>query len=192
MTDKTATQNLTRTTITDSPRQMATYLGSLAREVDQRMQAQRDALARSQKPPAAMIEVLEQREELAAINAGSMFFDNVAFDTAGLVDLTVDNHVITLNSTGYWCIGAYVLCSGFQGSPGAVSLWLNHGNSNSTATFHDGLQGAVGCSYSVTEQVTSIATPKYAACGVYGTGTNVNPSTVIFRASLWAFKIRDL
>lgn len=192
MTDKTATQNLTRTTPTDSPKLMASYLASLAKEVDQRMVTQRDALARSQKPPAAMIEVLTPRTELAAESSGSMVYDNVAFDTAGMVDLTVDSRAINLNSTGYWCIGAYALCTGFGGSPGAVGLWLGHGGSNSIAVFHDGNQGQVGCSYSVMERVTSLTTPKLASCGIFGTGTSTNPSTTLLRASLWAYKIRDL
>lgn len=192
MTDKTATQNLTRTQITDNPRKMALYLQTLATETDLRMTAQRANLARSKGFPAAMLEISTPVVQ-APGGPGTMRYDRVAFDTAGLADLSVDSRLINLGATGYWCIGAYVLCSGFSGgAPGAVGLWLGHGGSSTIVNYHDGGAGAVGCSYSVIEQ-TGTANSEIASCGLTNIGTfGPSPVTTIFRALLWAYKIRDL
>lgn len=190
MTDKTLTQGLTRTTPADDPKEMAAYLAALAGDVDQRMVAQRFHQARSKVPPAAMIEITTP----VLVNSGgpgTLVYDRVAFDTGGLVDLSVDPRLITLNSPGYWCIGAYMRCSGFGGTGVAVGIWLGHGGSNSIVDFHDSGIGVVAGSYSVIEQ-TTVAGSEIASCGLTPIGTGPGPTTTVAYASLWAYKIRDL
>jgi hypothetical protein len=191
MTDKTSTQNLTRTQDTDDPKKMDVYLGALARESDQRMTAQLHHLGRSQKPPAAMVEI-RTPVIVAPGGPGTLVFDTVAFDTAGMVDLSADARSITWNESGYWAVGAYVRCSGFSGaSPGAVGLWLESGGSGTITAFHDGLFGSVGCSWSTTEDTTT--PPESAALGITNLGTySGSPVATVFYAAMWVYKIRDL
>jgi hypothetical protein len=191
VTNKTSTQNLTRTTPDDDHKRMDEYLGALARESDQRMTAQLHHLGRSQKPPAAMIEI-RTPVVVKPGGPGTLIFDTVAFDTAGMVDLSEDARVITWNETGYWAVGAYARCSGFTGaSPGGVGLWLQAGGSNNITAFHDSLIGNVGCSWSTIESTTS--PPEEAALGLTNLGTySGSPTTTVFYAALWVYKIRDL
>lgn len=194
MTDKTSTQNLTRTRSDDDPKKMDQYLGALAGEVDQRIAGQYRNLARSQRPPAAMIEIRTPVIQSPG-GPGTLIYDTVAFDTAGLVDLSQDARVIKLASPGYWCIGAYVRCTGWtNASQSGVSLWLQFGGSNTITNFHDiiGL-GDVGCSWSAIESTDATGTLEEAACGVTNVGTFTPPTTTtILYAALWAYKIRDL
>lgn len=195
MTDKTATQNLTRTQATDDPRKMALYLKTLATETDQRMTSQYGELARAQVPPAAIVRTLNPLAFRSDDVQPNITFDTVALDTAGLVDLETNPQVISLASPGYWMVGAYIATTGWPPASGDLLLFLFSGGSSRTAGFHDGNLGFVGGSVSVLEQVTASAvTTKKAALGALFTGTMPGGSegSQVLYAELWAFKVRDL
>lgn len=128
MTTKTATQNLTKPTPTDDPRQMASYLASLAGDVDARMAAQLRTLARSQVPPAALVRMTASRAFSSLDVMPNIPFDTVAFDTTGTaVDLTTNPYVINLVSPGWWVVGGFVAASGWPAVIGELSIWMQAG-----------------------------------------------------------------
>jgi hypothetical protein len=193
MTDKTATQNLTRTQSTDDPRKVATYLKTLAVEVDQRMAAQYSEIARAQVPPAAIVRVLNPYAIHSNDVGFNVVFDTVELDTAGLVDLSVNPKVINLGSPGYWVVGAYAECTGWPTASGDMLLFLLSGGSSRTAGFHDGNLSFVSGSVSVIES-TSAPLTEQASLGVTFTGTmpgGAEGSQLLY-AEMWAYKVRDL
>lgn len=194
MTDKTATQNLTRTQATDDPRKMASYLATLASEVDQRMAAQYRAIGRSQVPPAALVRMTEPRAFRSDDVLPNVPFDTVEFDTAGLVDLATQPYGIPLLSEGYWEVGGYAACTGWPTGAGEMVLRLFYGGGSTNVAFHDGGLSFVSGSASVLSVTSSIASAATAAIGVDFLGTlpgGAEGSTLLF-AELWAYKVRDL
>ncbi len=191
MTDKTATQNLTRTQASDDPRQVAAYLKTLATEADQRMAAHYRDLARSQNPPFAMLRVgtpfvLDGSNVVTRL----VPFDTVAIDTAGLTDLSVDPHVITLTETGYWMVGGYAWTSGFNGNNDTY-VRISAGNNNVADFRHDAAIGFVGASASA--EMPNVSTNgSNVTMIVSWIGSSSTPLTQIVYAELWAFKVRDL
>jgi hypothetical protein len=189
MTDTTATQNLTRTTATDDPRQMASYIQRLATDIDQRMTAHYHDLDRSSTPPAACIRVTTPVTVDSAAAFPQIVFDTVMFDTAGLVDLTNDPRQIQLLYPGYWCIGAYVQTSGFGGGSTDVGILLKSGGSTTNSDYHDASLGVSG-SYSLVETTLS-GQGEIAALGLVALGSPSTFVTTVTFAELWAYKIRD-
>lgn len=189
MTDKTSTQNLTRTTATDDPKKMASYLKTLATETDQRMHSQRYHLGRSQRPPFAFL-----RRSAAMLYDKDAYPSNVPFDivgedTAGMVDLSVDPSGIYFRSTGWYQLGAYVLLSGF-GSPNAdVTIYI--GNEGEAAARDQG-SGAVGVSVSTLQQVSSLAADPAIRLVISSLGSSTTSVTTLYYAQMYAYKVRDL
>lgn len=194
MTDKTATQNLTRTTSTDDHRLTALYLETLATEVDQRMVAQYRNIRRSQVPPAALVQMNEPRAVRSDDTMPNAVFDTVVFDTTGdLVDLAAAPQSITLRSPGYWVVGGYLETVGWPTGSGDMQVWLQSGGSTRTVGFRDGNLGFVSGAFSVHEQ-TDYPLTETCALGVKFTGTlpgGAEPTTLLF-AEMWAYKVRDL
>lgn len=193
MTDKTATQNLTRTQSTDDPRKVATYLETLAVEVDQRMAAQYSEIGRAQVPPAAIVRMLSPYAIRSDNVQPNVVFDTVELDTAGLVDLAVNPKVINLSSPGYWMVGGYIETIGWVGATGNVLLYVVSGGSSRTAGFHDANLSFVSGAVSVIES-TNYPLTEQAALGVLFTGTipgGAEGSQLLY-AEMWAYKVRDL
>lgn len=194
MTTKTATQNLTKPTPTDDPRQMASYLASLAGDVDARMAAQLRTLARSQVPPAALVRMTASRAFSSLDVMPNIPFDTVAFDTTGTaVDLTTNPYVINLVSPGWWVVGGFVAASGWPAVIGELSIWMQAGGSTQTVAFHDGQLGYVSGGCSVFES-TDYPLGETCALGAQHVGPMISGqegSTLLY-AELWAYKVRDL
>lgn len=193
MTDKTATQNLTRTQSTDDHRKTALYLSILANEVDLKMAAQYANISRSQVPPAAIVRVNTPYAISSLNTMPNVVFDTVALDTAACVDLAANPQVITLTSPGYWMVGGYVEVTGWPGATGELLMWLRAGGSTRTFGFHDGTFGKVSGSGSVLE-TTDYPLTETCALGATFSGTmpgGLEGSTLVF-AELYAFKVRDL
>jgi hypothetical protein len=198
MPGTTATQKLTYPTSGDNLKEQAQYLETLARQVDARVASNAAMLARQLDRPFAVIDcTIPNVISTTAVNA--IDFDSVVLDTAGLVDLSSDQRVITL-SPGYWILGGYV---DFIGSPGgsncttgAITLRLNCDNAtpNVWSQFAKDFSDAhtyVQCSGLA--QVLDPALPGkvYLTADIaYGTGCSflLTAST----ARMWAFKAREL
>lgn len=193
MTDKTATQNLTRTQSTDDPRQLPGYLTTLRDEVDRRMAAQYYQLGRAQQFPAALIRASTQA--ISSLDAKpNIEFDTVAFDTQGdLVDLGESPYRIKLNSPGWWVVGAYASCTGWPPASGDMILVLESGSSTRTVGFHDGNLGFVGGSFSVMESTNYPLTEECSlAVSFSGTMPGGSEGSTLTFAEMWAYKVRDL
>lgn len=191
MTDKTATQNITRTTSTDDHRRLAFYMSQTATDIDQRMSAHYHDLSRSQVPPAACVRVTTPVVIDTTTPYPQVIFDTVAFDTAGLVDLGADSRQIQLLSPGHWVIGAYVQTSGFGGGATDVGILLKSGGSTTSSDYHDASLGVSG-SYSLVETTTVIpGSIEVAALGLVALGSPSTMSTTLVFAEMWAYKFRD-
>lgn len=200
MTDKTATQNLTRTQAGDDPRQMATYLQTLATEADQRMTAHLRDLARALDPPMAVLRLNVPIQLDANVTLpgspyqGGVPFDTVDLDTGGMVDLSASQFTITLTEPGWWHVGGYALLNGF--SPGSSSSDVMANIRANFSTFsdprHDGQYGFFGSGSSGVTQVLSVAGAGPVAMVVTWSGASSTSVTTIQYAELWAVKDRDL
>src|SRR5512147_215599 len=183
MTDKTTTQNLTRTTAGDDPKRMADYLQALATDADQRMAAQFYDLQRSVEPPFACLRLTTPVQvdanviDPGAPFTGSIPFDTVDGDTAGLVDLSASPYVINLTETGWWWCGGYAFASGFGGSPADMAVTV-HANGMSLADpRHDALFGPFGAGLGGAVRVTSLATVQPAALSIGWNGASASSVT---------------
>lgn len=190
MTDKTATQNLTRTTSTDDPKQMATYLATLASEVDLRMAAHYYDLGRSQRPPFAVVRRLVE-SAFDITSSGRVGFDTVEEDTAGLVDLSVSDLVINLRQTGWWMFGGYIHCTGFGSAASDTSINVLAAGVNAVNAVRDAAIGLAAVSVSSLTQVT---TPNVSTCtmSISFAGASTSNVTTLRFAEMWAYKVRDL
>jgi hypothetical protein len=201
MPGTTATQKLTYPTSGDNLKEQAQYLETLAKQLDARVAANADLLARQLDRPCAIIDCTVPNVISNQLSSSLIQFDSVVLDTAGLIDLSSDRRVITLNSTGYWLVGGYV---DFQGTPGgsgcsslgAIALALNCDNGVAARwpNFVKDLNS--GHSYLHTSGLTQILSPSApgrlymnaALSGGTGCGTTFN----VFTARMWAFKVREL
>lgn len=200
MTDKTATQNLTRTTASDDPKQMAAYLKQLATDADQRMAAHFFDLNRSVTPPFAVLRLYTPVQVDALVIApgapspGSVPFDTVEIDTAGLVDLSANAYQIALTETGWWWVGGYAFINGFGTSTNADSGVIVRANGAVVPDLrHDGLLGffGAGASGPVT-RITDVTTARPACLTVTWNGGSTTSITTVNFAELWVCKVRDL
>lgn len=190
VTDKTATQNLTRTTATDDPRQMDVYLGTLAKEVDLRTAAHLYDLGRSRRPPFAC---LRQNVETLydTSTSPSVAFDTVEEDTAGLVDLTVSDTVINLRQTGYWCVGSYAHTTGFGAAASDTTLHLLAASEQTAGIVHDAAIGLAAVGVDVTVKVL-VPNLYFARMYIDFSGASTSNVTTLRFAEMWAYKVRDL
>lgn len=199
MTDKTATQNLTRTQSTDDPKQMATYLRALGTDVDQRMAAHYHDLARSRVPPFAVLMITEQHfiANPSTVISGDQVlgYDTVGIDTAGMVDLSLDPTRIFLNDTGYYVCGCYMQSNGFaQGSVSDNDTYTKLASTTgvtSQGTVHDNGTGLLGVGHSTIVQVLNPNAESIQVKTGYNGSTGGNAMTIGY-AELWAYKLRDL
>lgn len=188
MTDKTATQNLTRTTGSDSLDQFSVYLTTLRDEVDARMTAHFYDLSRSQVPPLARISL---RTPYTAANDGNarMVYDTVDVDTDGMADLSVDARSLTFNTPGYYAVGTYVLVT--PGSGPATSQWTVAvvGVGGGGRSVNDAQGSQIGLSSASMLQVTAPGTTVQTQRSAFGSAW---PQWTFNFATLWAYKVRDL
>lgn len=198
MTDKTATQNLTRTQATDDPRQVAAYLKQLATEADQRMTAHFFDLGRSVTPPFAVARMTTPRVIDSSATppgggyVGQIPFDTVEIDTAGMLDLSADPYTIVLPETGYYMLGGYAFGNGF-GAASADFYATVHANSfNFNDPRHDGSSGFIGSSPNSLIRVPTLPVARPPALTVGFTGSSAGPTTTVNFAELWVIKVRDL
>jgi hypothetical protein len=195
VTDKTATQNLTRTQATDDPRKMALYLKTLATEADQRMTAHYRDLARSQGPPFAVLRLNEPAVVDTAVSdpwSGTIFFDTVEIDTAGLADLSAAANQISLTETGYWWVGGYALLDGLGASGADVGVFVRANGEAGSDYRRNLLQGNMGSGTSYPIQVTNLTTVTNVFLTVTNSGSTARTTTTVTFAELWACKVRDL
>jgi hypothetical protein len=198
MPGTTATQKLTYPTSGDNLKEQAQYLETLARQVDARAKSNAAILASQLDRPFAIIDCTIPNV-ISTTAVAAIKFDSVVLDTAGLVDLSADQRVITL-PPGYWLLGGYV---DFIGSPGgsncttgAITLRLNCDNAtpNVWSQFAKDFADAhttIQCSGLA--QVLSPALPgkQYLTADIaYGTGCTF--LLTAFTARMWAFRTRDL
>lgn len=188
VTDKTLTQNLTRTTATDDPKQMAGYLGTLAREVDQRMRAHFYDLSRSQRRPFAVLrKSVPEIVDTSLVTNASIHYDTVDVDTGGMIDLSVSDITINLRETGWYCLGGYLHTTGF----GAVNtdVWMAvDGGYNAVR------DGGLAFSPVSVSYITQVTAPDVTTIGsqMLWSGSSSTSSTTILSAQMWAYKVRDL
>ena len=195
MTDKTATQNLTRTTATDDPRQMAAYLKALATDADQRMTAHFHDLGRSQTPPFAVVRLNTPTVVDTTISNpwnGTIPFDTVEIDTNGMVDLSASAYQINLNDTGFWWVGGYALLDGLGSSNADTGVLVRANGDSGGDPRHNGLFGNMGSGTSLPVRVANLATVTPAFLTVYNAGSTTRNTTTVTFAELWACKVRDL
>lgn len=186
MTDKTATQNLTRTTATDDPKQMAGYLGTLAREVDQRMRSHFYDIGRSQVRPFAQLS-LATPITVDWTSYSYLSYDTVDVDTAGLVDLSVTASRILLKETGYWMTGGYLQTTGV--SAANADIWMGIGGGYNVVR-----DGAVGMAPVTVTKLVRVTAPNttYVLGQMLNSGSSGSNFTTIQASQLWAYKVRDL
>lgn len=192
MTDKTTTQNLTRTTATDDPKQVAAYLKALATEADQRMRAQWYDLGRSQRRPLAVVRKTQPLTLDINVTNPRVSYDRVDVDTAGQVDLAKVDYGILLTETGFWVAGGYLQCSGFGAAD--ADIWLNLSGVEASNVTRDGGTagtGIIGVSAHGYEQIT-VPNTTYVSMTFTWSGSSVTSTTTIQAAHLWAYKVRDL
>ena len=192
MTDLTATQRLLRTTPTDTPRQMSTYLQTLAEQVDRRMATQAYNQRRSKRRPFAMLEVGTEVAYDASAFPDEVSFDTISEDTAGLADLSLDPHVINLAVTGWWCVGGYAHTTGFGSAASDTQVTINvSGGLFVAGSVRDGAIGlaAVGASF-----LARVPTPGtyQAKMNISWNGGSTTSVTTLRYAQMWAWKVRDL
>lgn len=190
MTDKTTTQNLTRTTIGDDPKRMSDYLAPLAEETDRRVTAHLYDLDRVQKRPFAIIRKYGI-EVYDAVASAAIPFDAVEEDTAALVDFSLSNTVINLRQTGWWCVGSYVQCTGFGAAASDTVLHLNAGPVGVLGIVRD---QAIGLAALSAQAIVKITVPStyYARTWVDWSGASTANTTTLQFAEMWAYKVRDL
>jgi hypothetical protein len=203
MPGTTATQKLTYPTSGDNLKDQALYLRTLGKQVDARVAANAAFLARQLNRPCAIIDCTIPN----AININSnqlsiIKFDTVVVDTAGLVDLSSDQRIIKLTSTGYWLLGFYV---DFQGTPGgsnctsngSITALLNcdNGTPNTWSNFvHDFNLTHSYVGGSGLTQITNPALPGNVYVQGTGTGLGTGCTGLLTAATarMWAFKVREL
>ena len=192
LTDTTPTQGLLRTTPTDNPRLMATYLKTLAEQVDRRMAAHAYNQRRARRRPFACLQVNTEVVYDANAVPDVVRFDTIAEDTAAMADLSLDPAIITLTSAGWWCVGGYAHTTGFGSAASDTQMNISVGGGYYTAgTVRDGAiaLAAVGSSF-----IVRMATPNlYAArMDISWAGGSVASTTYLRYAEMWAWKVRDL
>lgn len=192
MTDLTATQGLLRTTATDNPRLMATYLETLATQVDRRMATQAFNQRRSRRRPFACLQVNTEVAYDANLQPDEIPFDTVAEDTAGLADLSEDPRVINLKTAGWWIVGGYVHTTGFGAAASDTQITISAGGGFFVAdSVRDGAIGlaAVGASF-----LARIPTPNtnQVKMTITWNGSSTSSVTTLRYAEMWAWRVRDL
>lgn len=198
MTDKTATQNLTRTTATDDPKRVADYLKTLATEADQRMASHFRDLGRSTTPPFAVARLTIPRQIDANVTLpGSSFngglpFDTVEIDTAGMIDLSADPFSIYPPETGWYWVGGYALTTGFGSNAADAYAQVNFSGEVFRDMRHDGLLGFVGSGGSGQVRMSTVPSTRPAQLNVGWVGGSTTSITTVFFAELWVIKERDL
>lgn len=187
MTDKTTTQNLTRTTSTDDPKLMAGYLATLAKEIDQRMRAHYYDLGRSQYRPCVVIsKTIAEVVDTGVSGSSFVRYDTVDVDTGGMADFSVSNLGFTLSEFGWWAVGGYLQNTGFGAVNSDVMLEISQAGYN---TVRDGGHAFDPVSLSGIIQVTS---PTSIVSQMLNTGSSTTLVTTVQAAQLWAYKVRDL
>lgn len=192
MTDTTATQGLLRTTASDNPRQMATYLQTLAEQVDRRMATQAYNQRRSRRPPFACLQLLTEIVYDSNASPNEIQFDTVGEDTAGLADLSVDPAVINLTTAGWWMVGGYAHTTGFGAANSDTQLNIGIGS----GSFAEGSvrDGAIALAATGTSTLVRMATPGVGQVrmDITWNGSSVASTTILRYAEMWAFRVRDL
>lgn len=203
MPGTTATQRLTYPTSGDRLADQAAYIETLARQVDSRINAQVNVLAQQADRPLAIVDSKATRNIQTSVNAvpktnGLITWDTVLADTAGLVDLSVDTHIISMTSPGYWLVGCYIDFVGNPGgsscaSVGSITLHLNSQNCTPSQTnvYGKDVGGVIYTSLHASALVHVGSTGSlYMNADTQGTSC---PTTVnVFNARMWAFKAREL
>lgn len=188
MTDKTATQNLTRAQASDDHKQLPVYLEILRDEVDARMTAHFYDLSRSQVPPLCRLSLGTPYSTSSDGNV-RMAYDTVDVDTDDMADLSRDNRSIRLNSPGYYSIGAYVVVSPGSGPPTSAFTVGLAGAQNAGRQANDvglvQLSISVGSFLQVTAPGVTFQTRRSAFGSTYAAWTFV-------AARMYAYKVRDL
>jgi len=201
MPGTTATQKLTYPTSGDNLKEQAQYLETLAKQLDARTAANAAILARQLNRPFAAIDCTVPNS-ISAVNSSSLIlFDSVVVDTAGLVDLSADRRVISLNSTGYWLVGAYVDFSGSPGGSncatiGAINMQLNADNTTPgrwTNYVKDlNLVHSFVCSSGLCRVLDPALPGRIYLTASLAAGTGCTNVLTAFTARMWAFKVREL
>lgn len=189
MTDKTATQNLTRAQSTDPLRDAWLHLHTLGQEVDRRIQGHYSNLATVERPPFALLRSLTKTTYNRSPSP-VFAFTEVQEDTAGLADLSADSRYIYLKRAGYWMVGGYLLTGGVGGAPGEMDLRVVAGSTGKSNKQHDGLSGTVGTHVRTIAKMTDTTGKAYLTCSTQGTGMNATFDVV--KCLLWAYWLRDL
>lgn len=192
MTDTTATQGLLRTTSSDSPRLMASYIQGLAEGVDRRVATHAYNQRRARVRPFAVLQLNTEIIYDANASPNEIIFDTIGEDTAGLADLSVDPRIIQLTTTGWWCVGGYVHTTGFGAAASDTQINIAIGSGIFTAgTVRDGAiaLAAVGAS-----TLVRMAVPNQyqVRMDISWVGSSVASTTFLRYAEMWAFKVRDL
>jgi hypothetical protein len=205
MSGTTATQKLTYPTSGDILKQQAQYIETLAKQVDARSGSTADAAAAQLDRPFAVLDATIQRTNPTSVTAAParaafVVFDSVVIDTAALVDLTADSTVISLTSPGTWLVGAYVDYVGIPGgssctSVGSLTLNLRAQNAN-PSTFHAYVKDlntghSMMCCSGLTRFTNSTTIAKV-FISTDNQGTGCGTSVNVFKARMWAFKVREV
>lgn len=200
MPGTTATQKLTYPTSGDNLKEQAQYIETLARQVDARSASNAAVLARQLNRPCAIIDCTIPNS-ISTTASTSPKFDSVVLDTAGLVDLTVDQRIMTLG-TGYWLVGGYVDFLGTAGggsncTTGGITLKLNCDNSTPVSWSQFAKDGAAGLHTYVQTSglalVSSAALPgKLYLTADIAYGTACTFVLTVNTARMWAFKVREI
>lgn len=193
MTDTTATQGLLRTQLTDDHKKMDVYLGTLARQVDQRISTQLFNQRRARLRPFAILEV--GTEVLYDSNAvpNEIVFDTIGEDTDGMADLSVNPSVISLTSPGFWAVGGYVHTTGFGAAASDTQMNINvsGGGGFTAGSVRD---QAIALAATSASFLLRMATPNAfkVFADITWNGASTSSVTTLRYAQLWAYKVRDL
>lgn len=199
MTDKTSTQNLTRTQVTDNPRRMAEYLRSLALDADLRMAAQWRDLDRSRTPAFAKLRVttpyvFDDNAFTTTVDQRLITFDTVEIDTTGkMADLAENPNQIKWAETGWYLVGGGTNCSGFGSAVTSdVAAVIRCPGLTASDYRHDGgFTSTVGSHAASLIRVTSIALTGV-TMEITWNGSSAGSATNVYFADLYALKVGDL
>lgn len=195
MTGTTATQNLVYPTSGDLLKDQGKYHRDLAVALDNRLRSHDVDIARSARPPFALVERTTQKTYDLSFGGQSVLFDfeNVLEDTAGMVSLENDSSVIQTTGIGWWNIGVYAKLAQTSCSPGYCNLYISNDTGDTVNLMHDAVVGFVaGSSEDLIRVVNStIGFPKITA-HVSFSGSNCASTFTILYARMWAYKVRDL
>lgn len=198
MPGTTSTQGLIYPVKTDRLRELPAQQQSLAFQLENRWNSHQYDLDRaSQRPGAAVAATVAQTVTTfgGAPDAEVIRWDTVLFDTAGFVDLALDNRGIdTSGVAGYFTVGCWVSHGQIGGTNPVITLTLDAASSLMAGSCWDNSPGVVNTT--LAQSVCGLDQRElgddtlFAKMGASGSG--IASTLVVHEAIMWCYWERDL